>query len=78
MAIDTERKRASLMGVLLPVPNGELDQFDMQTLMGCYGGILAVALSRWVLDPVGTDNWQPVASGPNYWSDDPDGPDYWS
>ena len=50
MAIDTATKRASALGTrrrrLLPIPDGTIDQADRQTLLWCYGGILAAANSQ--------------------------------
>lgn len=41
MAVDTAKKRASLLGIV--TPDGTIDQADRQTLAGLYGGILIVA-----------------------------------
>ena len=41
MAIDSAKKRASVLGVVLS--DGTIDQFDRQTICGIYGGILAGA-----------------------------------
>lgn len=49
MAVDTARKRASLIGyglpfrLMLPIADGSLDQGDRQHLVGLYAGILAGA-----------------------------------
>jgi len=44
MAIDTLAKRNSVIAVssvILPIPDGTIDQADRQTLLRVYGGILA-------------------------------------
>jgi len=44
MAIDTAKKRNSALAfstMLLPIPDGTIDQADRQTLLYLYGGILA-------------------------------------
>ena len=47
MAIDTAKKRASMMNfgedsIRLPIPSGSFDQGDRQTFLGLYSGILAI------------------------------------
>lgn len=42
MAIDTVKKRASVLGIVWPDANG-IDQSDRQTILGIYGGVLAGA-----------------------------------
>lgn len=50
MAIDTRAKRASVMGmgspipVMLPFPDGTIDQGDRQHFLELYSGILVAAL----------------------------------
>ncbi len=41
MAVDTVKKRASVLGIVWPDANG-IDQADRQTILGIYGGVLAV------------------------------------
>jgi hypothetical protein len=45
MAVDSEAKRASVLGFGLPkvfvVPDGTIGQDDRQTIAGLYGGILS-------------------------------------
>jgi len=46
MAIDSLAKRNSviaLSSIILPIPDGTIDQADRQTLLKVYGGILATA-----------------------------------
>jgi hypothetical protein len=43
MAIDTLKKRASVLGIVQP--DGTLDQGDRQTVLDIYRGILAIAAS---------------------------------
>jgi len=43
VALDTARKRASVLGIVWP--DGSFDQGDAQTICGIYGGILAGALT---------------------------------
>ena len=38
MAIDTDHKKGSLIGLMLP-PNATIEQNDWQTLLGLYSGI---------------------------------------
>ena len=40
MAVDTQIKRASVLGIVQP--DATIDQGDRQTLLGVYAGILAV------------------------------------
>ncbi len=40
MAVDTVKKRASVLGIVWPDANG-IDQSDRQTILGVYGGVLA-------------------------------------
>lgn len=46
MAVDTAAKRASALnafslGLVLPIPDGTIDQADRQHVAGLYGGLLA-------------------------------------
>ncbi len=42
MAIDTDHKKGSLLGLMLP-PDATIEQNDWQTLLDLYSGILATA-----------------------------------
>ncbi len=44
MAVDTVKKRASVLGIVWPDANG-IDQADRQTILGVYGGVLAGELA---------------------------------
>ncbi len=44
MAVDTVKKRASVLGIVWPDANG-IDQAERQTILGVYGGVLAGELA---------------------------------